>query len=349
MSDGADDTVRRPVVFYAIPCGAFYSVQSNIIRDVTRKVEADALIEERDIATTAIWENITQKIRECDLFVADISSRSHNVILELGYALREKSLRDIAVFESDAVTPMTDLGMIKHRKYSSFINFQTELAAWLANVLPRRAVAMLNTPTQCTFSEDFMSIDSLTKWWWLPPMRYIAFTGEGLKVSGLDRFPLLTAHLALLRNYEFEFHAKITAMRIGWVVMGTRPMNAAVPLNWVMFNIDLEGRLRPHVGWCRPETGEFGYNDEQGLDIPTIPTSFRPGKDGWFSLCTRVRGDTAEILHESSVLHRLNIREQPSSKYWRPALQPTGEVGFRCAWGEEAVIRRAVVRELPSI
>ena len=79
---------RRPSVFYAIPCGDFYSIQNEIILAVSKKAQIDPIIAEDDLRTKGLWEKIKEQIDSSDLLVADISSGSSNIILELGYAIR---------------------------------------------------------------------------------------------------------------------------------------------------------------------------------------------------------------------------------------------------------------------
>jgi hypothetical protein len=56
--------MRKPVVFYAIPCGAFYSVQASIIQRVSRALGVEPIIAEDSLKTLQLWEKIARQINQ---------------------------------------------------------------------------------------------------------------------------------------------------------------------------------------------------------------------------------------------------------------------------------------------
>lgn len=86
---------QKNIVFFAIPCGEFYKVQHDIIRQVETDIGIKAIIIEDHIQTKDLWQKIIKQINKADLFIADISSNSFNIALELGYALKKKGEQNI--------------------------------------------------------------------------------------------------------------------------------------------------------------------------------------------------------------------------------------------------------------
>lgn len=69
---------RKPKVFCAVPCGDFYSIQSEIIANVSDATDTNPIIVEDHARTDGLWKKIADQIDSADLFMADISSHSPN-------------------------------------------------------------------------------------------------------------------------------------------------------------------------------------------------------------------------------------------------------------------------------
>ena len=95
--------------FVAVPCGDFYSVQAAAISDVFRGSGVEAYIAEDEPTTKGLWSKIRDQIDSCDLFIADISSRSPNILLEVGYAIARKPETRIGVFTAESIEVPSDL------------------------------------------------------------------------------------------------------------------------------------------------------------------------------------------------------------------------------------------------
>jgi hypothetical protein len=83
---------RKPMVFVAVPCGDFYSVQTDIIREVRSAAGVDCYIAEDSPDTKGLWDSISAQIDGADVFIADISSASPNILL--GGRLRGRAQAD---------------------------------------------------------------------------------------------------------------------------------------------------------------------------------------------------------------------------------------------------------------
>ncbi len=62
-----------------------------------------AYIAEDDPSTKGLWESIQKEIDDSDLFIADISSRSPNILLEVGYAIARKPKSRIGIFTAESI------------------------------------------------------------------------------------------------------------------------------------------------------------------------------------------------------------------------------------------------------
>jgi len=337
-------SAKPVVIFFAIPCGEFYSVQADIIRRVCRSVGITADIVEDDPSTKGLWDKITGRIDAADYFVADITSRSRNIVVELGYAIARKPIERMAVLIADNMPVPSDLGGLIVQKYSSLRSFQERLAGWISCSVPLvdsyRIAGLARDPAG--FQEDFQNQDAFLKRWYTPPWCSYLFTAEGLKFSGAS-IPILTNTLAILGDCEFEFTARIDEKTIGWVVKGTTPPDLPVPAFFVMFNLSQEGQLLPHI-WTIKDlqegTGYHVYSDQ------AVKVEITKSEDNWFTLMTRVRGDMVEILNDDNVIFEADFSKPPYAEAYGSVSGKMGQVGFRCHPGEVATVRRVRVREI---
>jgi len=194
------------------------------------------------------------------------------------------------------------------------------------------------------FRDDFKDYRRLLRLWHFPPQCSYVLTHEGLRFTNAH-WPILTTHLALLRDYEFEFRARIETKNIGWIVRGTGPFGHLLPTFCIMFNVTVDGRFRPHMlNSNKPAQGPgapYHLSPEQRVRMNT-------SDEGWFDPTTRVVGDTVTVLNEGRTVFEANFAEDPyRDAYEFPNKQ--GEVGFRCHPGEEAVMNYMAVRELEPV
>ena len=336
--------MRVPSVFYAIPCGEFYSTQAKAIKDVSQRAEIEAVIAEDDPTTKGLWDKITEQIDKCDLLVADISSGSANIAVELGYAVARKPEGSVGIFISDNVQVPADLQRFVLQKYSSLSSFRQRLITWLSEALPlidpRRFEGLSDTKAE--FTEDFKSQDNFLRRWWTPPGCQYFLTHEGLRFSWAH-FPILTTVLSLLHNCEFEFLARIEATCIGWAIRGTRHPTHSIPSSCIMFNLSGDGLLVPHIWSARNVDPRNAYHvfSEQAVHAEV---NWSP--EGWFRLLTRVRGTVIEIENQGRLLFSADFSAAPYSDAYADADLREGQVGFRCHPGEVATVAEVRVREL---
>jgi hypothetical protein len=228
------------------------------------------------------------------------------------------------------------------QKYSSLSDFQNKLIRWMCESIPLlepKRFKKLHIK-QATFEDDFMDKEIFRKLWSCPPGSSYITTSEGLRFS-YTHFPILTTTLALLRDYEFEFSARIDQGRIGWVVKGTQPPGHFLPAFCIMFNLNEKGDLRPHIWNHRlPDPiNQYRIFPETRVKIKK--------KDSWFTLITRVRSDTIEIEDNKKIIFASDFSKEPYASIYNDFPHPKeGQVGFRCHPEEEATVKYVKVREL---
>jgi len=333
--------IHRPIVFFAIPCGQFYSIQSEIVRSIAKCAAVEAIIAEEDLQTKELWDKIRDQIDSADFFVADISSRSSNVILELGYALREKTLRRIAIFESRSTVAMADLQGFCRQPYSSFLDFRLRLIDWFCHSIPglNHAAFQGTEIGPAQFEDDFLDQDRFMARWSVPPGGSYLLSFEGLRFSDAN-FPILTTTLGILRDCEVEFKAKIVSGALGWVVKGTKAVQSIDPAFLVMFNTNGSDLITPHIWNSSTKIPSTLYHI-----FDSIPVGITKDRDSWFTLVTRIVGDSVEIKQNGSPLLSIDFNSDSyASSYDFPGKQ--GQIGFRCYPGEIATVRYIRVKEL---
>ena len=157
-------------VFFAIPCGGFYDLQSESIRRTARAARIEPVIAEDDVRTKELWRKITADIDRCDFFVADISSGSQNIAFELGYALARKPPDRVGIFIAGSAQDPSDLRGYVLQKYGSLSEFESRLGSWLSEAtgarvfLPGRAKG-----SGVAYLEDFRDLDRFLRLWSVPP------------------------------------------------------------------------------------------------------------------------------------------------------------------------------------
>ncbi len=334
---------KKTKIFFAIPCGEFFSIQNKIIKEVCSYFDADPIIIEDNSKTDGLWNKIKNGIDDADYFIADISSKSPNVILELGYTIREKKSKYYGIFVSENVEIPVDLQGFTLQKYNSFNDFRNKLMKWIADnttcvtsVAPNKNQKSISLP-----EEDFNDRDRFLRLWTNPPYASFYLTYEGLRFTN-THFPIMTNYLGLLKNYEFEFQARIIQGAVGWIVKGTKSSRSFLPEFCIMFNIDLQNMLTPHIFNLEKPVKDISYHV---YSTQQTIVNLTKHIDGWFTITTRVLGDKIQIFNNNAAIFEANFSEEPyKNAYSYPYKQ--GEVGFRCHPGEEAVIRYIKIREI---
>jgi len=332
---------KHPVVFFAIPCGEFYSVQKEIIRQVERELKIEAVIIEDHNQTEDLWNKIIEKIESADLFVADVSSRSPNVALELGFAIKQKPIHKIGIFVSKNQTVPSDLQKFVWQGYSSFKEFQSTLTTWICKEwnIPKPKNSKARSQRSIIFCEDFRDQDLFLRRWSTPPNASFLLTHEGLRfTSGM--LPILTTNLNLLGDCEIEFKARIEHEKLGWIIKGTKAYTHFAPAFCIMLQIDNQGILTPHI-W-----NERQLQPNSFFQIyPNKQISLKLSKQGWFTVITRIQGDHVRIIQGNKSLLSIDFSNQPYSGSYNDFPHKDGQIGFRCHPNEEAVINYVEVRE----
>jgi hypothetical protein len=329
--------MRKPRVFFAIPCGEFFQPQRSSIRAICEAIKVEPVIVEDHLGTSSLWGKITTRIDGSRLFMADISSRSVNVLTELGYALSSKKASTIGIFASEAADVPVDLQGFVIQKYRCMTSFESQLFQWLTSSLMIQGTCCDWTPqgTQFSFSESFMDPVQFNRLWWKPMgSQFHIEPGVGLHITDCH-IPIMTTHLGLLQECSFEFIGRIDSMRLGWVVKGSSTGSQGFPSFCVMFNIDTDGLVTPHV-----------------FDIHHLPSSglgyqhFRRHQTGigmkagsWHKIRTDVRQDCIDIFIDGYRRCRFRLDGKQVEGWMQGRSIPTGgQIGFRCHQGEVATV-----------
>jgi len=328
-------------IFFAIPCGEFYSIQNKCIKGICNKAGVKPIIIEDHSQTASLCQKIINAIESSDYFISDVSSLSPNIVFELGFALRAKDLKKIAIFISENIGVPVDLQGFVLQKYCSIRDFQEKLAKWIVDNIEgvdRVILSKLNMQN-LDFFDDFKNRDKFENIWRYPTTCSLNLSAEGLHFTGAH-MPIMTTKLSLLTNYEFEFRAKIIKRNMGWIIKGTWPRRAISPIFCIMFNINPQGGLCPHILNINKIDPVHTYN----VFIP-IQTDIAFSEEGWFTFVTRVEGDRIMISNGGNIIFNQNFGEYPYKEFY-DFPNKTGEVGFRCDPWEEGIINYVKVKEL---
>jgi len=321
-------------IFFAIPCGDFYTIQNKIIDDICKNHNVCKIVIEEKSKTDYLWKDITNEINSSDIFVCDISSMSSNIVIELGYALSDKAIDMIGIFVSENIDVFSDIKGIKYQKYRSYSEFAELLEKWISEKLHKSNYkrTTLNIPK---FHEEFKDLSKFIRLWDTPPSCQYSLKCDGLHFS-YSHLPIMSNHLGLLQNYSFEFKAKILSKAVGWIIKGTKEPNDIILQFCLMFNVGVDGELMPHI---------FNRNNIHKKDLYHRLTSLSENigkidKNTFYDIKTTVNGDLVEIYFERSKVfsHTFGTHSQEKDLY-NIDKSKDGQVGFRCHQYEEAVIK----------
>ena len=189
------------------------------------------------------------------------------------------------------------------------------------------------------YTEDFKDYERFYNSWYAPPFSLYNLTYEGLHFSKMNVFPIMTTHLSLLKNFYFEFRARIIKNALGWVFQGTRLKNNAMPVFFVMFNITQKSIIRPHILRLDKDDAK-NYKRFERVDASTELLNKK-----WFIIRTEVADDYIKIFLDNKIIFNENFIEAPYRDYCNFP-NKLGEVGFRCHQTEEAIVNYVKVGEL---
>ena len=248
----------------------------------------------------------------------------------------------MGIFNAASAVDPSDLRGYVLQKYSSLSEFESRLGAWLAEATgvsgPSRKPA---EAARVAYLEDFRDLDRFLRLWAVPPGAAFHLAGDGLKL-GDAHFPVLTKQLGLVRDCEVEFEARIDRQQIGWTVMGTQRSEDVLPIFCVMFALRADGRLVPHLWSAKLPGPNGGYHRH---DAKSKKIHLKRNRHGWFTMVTRVRGDSIQLIHQRRIVFDVDLSKQPFATVHSSVVPKRGNIGFRCFPGEEATITRVVVRE----
>jgi hypothetical protein len=323
-------------IFFAIPCGDFYSNENRIIDDVCKTHCVEKVVIEEKAATSYLWKNITQEIDSSDLFVCDISSKSPNIVIELGYALKAKEMEKVAVFVSKNIEVFSDIKGIKYKEYTSYAEFIKLLEAWINEQLYSDTADFRTTHLHISsFHEEFRDWNKFLRLWSTPSGCQYNLASDGLHFTNCH-MPIISNHLGLLRNYSFEFRAKLLSGAVGWIIKGTKEYDEIMPRFCLMFNIVQAGSLRPHIFNRDNIHPEHQYHPLEQLFRPLRRTM---DPSAFYHIKTTVKDDLVEIRFDDDLVFSHTFGTHPSEQDLYRVGRKGGQVGFRCYPSEEAIIR----------
>jgi len=189
-------------IFFAVPCGDFYSLQNEIIDKICKTHSIDKVIIEEISRTNYLWKDIIDEIDTADLFVSDISSRSPNIVIELGYAIKAKPIDNIGIFVSKNIQPFSDIDGFKRQEYRSYSEFLELLEKWINERLYSNPSSYKQTSLSFPkFHEEFLDLNKFIRLWDTPPGCQYNLEFDGLHFTS-SHMPIISNHLALLENYS---------------------------------------------------------------------------------------------------------------------------------------------------
>ncbi len=352
MNKETSNETKQIDVFLALPCAEVFTEVNDCIKGAFIAANTNPIVIEDRAKTTFLWEEIVEKIDSAQYFVADISSLSPSVMLELGYTIKQKDRQRIAVLISKNIEVPSDIRWLKYIKYGTMTELKRNLVKWIKDNIP----CVDSQKLECfkienrEYQEDFWDFDRFHELWYCPPGSQFHLTSEGLHFTNAH-FPIMTTHFALFQNYEFEFKARIDRNLLGWVVKGTRERDTYSPTFCIMFNIDQDCFLTPHILNIDTVREASGYQDFERKEVLLVR------KEGWFTLTTKVIDDRITIFNNGKEIFRADFNAPPYRRFYETPYKKQGEIGFRCfglgspydersSFNEEATVGYVKLREI---
>lgn len=352
MNNETRNKTKQIDVFLALPCAEVFTEVNDCIKGAFVAANTNPIVIEDRTETTFLWKEIVTKIDSAEYFVADISSLSPSVMLELGYAIKQKVRQCIAVLISKNIEVPSDIRWLKYIKYATMSELKRNLVKWIKDnircVDPQKLDCFKIKKRE--YHECFWDFDRFHELWYCPPGSQFHLTSEGLHFTNAH-FPIMTTHFALFQNYEFEFKARIDRNLLGWIVKGTRDRHSYSPTFCIMFNIDQDCFLTPHILNVDKVRKASGYQDFERQAVSLVT------KEGWFTLTTKVIDDRITIFNNGKEIFGADFNAEPYKKFYETLYKKQGEIGFRCFglgspynersfFNEEATVGYVKLREI---
>jgi len=328
-------------VFLAIPCGEFYENQKKIIITICENLNLEPIINEDDSSTNSLLSQITEQINEADLFIADISSNSPNVVFELGYAYKSKYIDNIGILLSNISKCPSDLQDFKRIQYNSFNDLAEKLYKWLSQFSLNNNKPDFNKIKLTDFYESFQDNDRFLRLWSLPLGCNYSLTYNGFRFTNAH-IPIITKHLAFLDNYVFEFDCLINNSVIGWIVKGTKfDYNDNLIDFCIMINLNIDGNIHPHIFSKLITDGSGGYKSFDRLKIThNLDLTKR------LNVKTFVNDSKIKILINDNLCFDDDFNNGQYKSYYNLVPIKTNQIGFRCHPSEEATVCSVKVSQI---
>ncbi len=353
MNKETSNKTKQIDVFLALPCAEAFTEVNDCIKGAFVAADTKPVVIEDRTKTTFLWKEIVKEIDFADYFVADISSLSPSVILELGYAIKGKARQRIVVLISKNIKVPSDITWLRYIQYGTMGELKKKLVKWIKDNIPPVDPQKLDCfiAKNRAYEEYFWDFDRFNELWHCPPSGQFHLTSEGLHFTN-THFPIMTKHCALYQDYEFEFKARIDRNLFGWIVKGTRDHRRFSPTFCIMFNIDQDCFLTPHILNVDTVSEESGYHSFERQPVSLVR------KEGWFTLTTKVIEDRITIFNDGKEIFGVDFStDDPYKSFYETPYQKQGEIGFRCfgwespyneepSFNEEATVRYVKLREI---
>ncbi len=345
MNKETSNRTKQIDVFLALPCAEAFTEANDCIKGAFIAANTNPIVIEDRTKTTFLWEEIVKEIELADFFVADISSLSPSVVLELGYAIKEKDRPRIVVLISRNIKVPSDITWLKYIQYGTMGELKKKLVKWIKDNIPRVDPQKLDCfiAKNREYQEDFWDFDRFHELWHCPPGSQFHLTSEGLHFTN-THFPIMTRHCALYQDYEFEFKARIDRNLFGWIVKGTRDYHHYSPTFCIMFNINRNGVLTPHILNVNVVREESGYHPFESQQVSLVR------KEAWFTLTTKVIDDRITIFNDGKEIFGADFGTDDQYKdFYETTYKKQGEIGFRCFGFESPYNERSPFNEEATV
>jgi hypothetical protein len=328
-------------VFFAIPCGIPYENQRELIKVICKNYNIRPIINEDDYLTESLLNQIFEQINKSEYFVADISSKSPNVIFELGYAFRAKHRTKIGILLANVTKCPSDLQDIKRMQYGNYKEFAVKLNNWFAQFFKGSSKIDDSFFIPKPYYETFKDLDSFNNRWEFPLGCDYSLTFNGFRFTNAP-LPIISKHLAYLDNYIFEFNCTIESTVVGWIINGTKYSIEDTTIDFcIMFNLNVDGHLHPHIFTRQQKDAKATY---YGFDRIKLNHAIDYTKR--LNIKTYVNGSYVSILINDYSCFQADFNEEPYATLYNSLPNKTNQIGFRCHPGEVATIYDIKVNQI---
>ncbi len=316
--------MEKRTAFLVIPYKLYFEPQKTILKSLLEIAGYEVIIaaEKYSKKTQYILEKIIEDISQAEIAVIELIQDNFNIAFETGLInrmphLKTKACLLAAQYLYDQNLIPTDIAGLNLTFYNNIRSYIDNVTDWLIKntYLNNNQKKELKTfASKYKFPkiyEDFKDVNKLRNNWSLYDAS-LNFSPEGMTFTNAH-FPIHSKNFGLFNKYQLEMTAKIIQLRFGIAIHIQKDIGESslpIPKCCIMFNIDTNGHVIPHIfirNLINIENHYWVINDK------AMKFDLKPNRNGFFEIELSVNESQIK-LEIGNQIKEINFQDIDPSK-----------------------------------